>query len=146
MLLATLLAALAPQGVDRDLAAVLDAESRRIEVMAAAEPAVCSVMKRGSPGGGSGVLFDPRGFVLTNFHVVGKIEVKRMLVGLPDGVLYEATVLGMLGVVSLGYYIQQARGKMFYDEMLLLILLGAGIVIASDLLSALARRYLRTAS
>lgn len=95
MLLATLLAALAPQGVDRDLAAVLDAESRRIEVMAAAEPAVCSVMKRGSPGGGSGVLFDPRGFVLTNFHVVGKIEVKRMLVGLPDGVLYEATVLGI---------------------------------------------------
>ncbi len=58
----------------------------------------------------------------------------------------EATVLGMLGVVSLGYYIQEARGKMFYDEMLLLILLGAGIVIASDLLSALARRYLRTAS
>ncbi|MCH2105621.1 MAG: ABC transporter permease subunit [Planctomycetes bacterium] len=58
----------------------------------------------------------------------------------------EATVLGMLGVVSLGYYIQQARGKMYYDEMLLLILLGAGIVIASDILSAVARRYLRTAS
>jgi len=58
----------------------------------------------------------------------------------------EATVLGMLGVVSLGYYIQEARGKMYYDEMLLLILLGAGIVIASDILSALARRYVRTAS
>mgnify|MGYP001200624316 CR=1 FL=1 len=58
----------------------------------------------------------------------------------------EATVLGMLGVVSLGYYIQQARGKMYYDEMLLLILLGAGIVIASDLLSAVARRYLRRAA
>lgn len=58
----------------------------------------------------------------------------------------EATVLGMLGVVSLGYYIQQARGKMYYDEMLLLILLGAAIVIASDLLSAVARRYLRRAA
>ena len=52
----------------------------------------------------------------------------------------------MLGVVSLGYYIQQARGKMYYDEMLLLILLGAAIVIASDLLSAVARRYLRRAT
>ena len=58
----------------------------------------------------------------------------------------EATVLGMLGVVSLGFYISDARGKMYYDEMLLLILLGAGIVIASDLVSALARRYVRTAS
>ncbi len=58
----------------------------------------------------------------------------------------EATVLGMLGVVSLGYYIDGARHRQNYDEMLLLILLGAGIVIASDLVSALARRYVRTAS
>ena len=58
----------------------------------------------------------------------------------------EATVLGMLGVVSLGFYISDARGKMFYDEMLFLILLGAGIVLLSDLLSATARRYLRAGS
>jgi len=58
----------------------------------------------------------------------------------------EATVLGMVGVVSLGYYIDDARHNIYYDEMLLLILLGAGIVIASDLLSAMARRYVRAAS
>ena len=56
----------------------------------------------------------------------------------------EATVLGMLGIVSLGFYIQEARAKMYYDEMLLLILLGVGIVLLSDLVSALARRYVRT--
>jgi len=55
----------------------------------------------------------------------------------------EATVLGMLGVVSLGYWIQDARAKLYYDEMLLLIGVGAGIVLAADLASALARRFVR---
>ncbi len=55
----------------------------------------------------------------------------------------EATVLGMLGIVSLGYWIQDARAKQYYDEMVLLIAIGAVIVLASDLVSALARRYLR---
>ena len=58
----------------------------------------------------------------------------------------EATVLGMLGVVSLGFYISDARSKMYYDEMLFLVLLGAGIVLLSDLLSATARRYLRASA
>ncbi|MDP6409182.1 MAG: ABC transporter permease, partial [Planctomycetota bacterium] len=56
----------------------------------------------------------------------------------------EATVLGMLGVVSLGFYIQEARAKLYYDEMLLLIGLGALIVLAADFLSSRARRYLRS--
>jgi len=55
----------------------------------------------------------------------------------------EATVLGMLGVVSLGYWIQDARAKQYYDEMLLLVGVGVVIVFAADLASALARRYLR---
>lgn len=57
---------------DAALAAVLAAEARRVEVMAACAPAVCSVMAMDAPGGGSGVVFDPAGFVLTNFHVVGQ--------------------------------------------------------------------------
>ena len=57
----------------------------------------------------------------------------------------EATVLGMLGVVSLGYWIQDARAKLYYDEMLVLVGLGVVIVLVSDLLSALARRHLRRA-
>src|SRR5690606_11812332 len=63
-------------------------------VMARVAPAVCSVMPLDAPGGGSGVIIDPLGFVLTNFHVVGKPEVRRMKIGLPDGGLYGATVLG----------------------------------------------------
>ena len=55
----------------------------------------------------------------------------------------EATVLGMLGVVSLGYWIQDARAKQYYDEMLFLVLLGAGMVLAADLISFAARRALR---
>jgi phosphonate transport system permease protein len=55
----------------------------------------------------------------------------------------EATVLGMLGVVSLGYWIQDARSKQFYDEMIFFVALGALIVLAADLLSAWARGTLR---
>lgn len=55
----------------------------------------------------------------------------------------EAAVLGMLGVVSLGYWIQDARTKQFYDEMLLFVGLGALMVLAADLVSAWARRWLR---
>ena len=71
------------------------AERARIDVMAKVAPAVCSVMQRGQAGGGSGVIFDPHGFVLTNMHVVGKTETKEMTIGLPDGDLYEAAVLGV---------------------------------------------------
>lgn len=55
----------------------------------------------------------------------------------------EATVLGMLGVVSLGYWIQDARSKQYYDEMVFFVALGALIVLAADLLSAWARGTLR---
>lgn len=55
----------------------------------------------------------------------------------------EATVLGMLGVVSLGYWIQDARSKHYYDEMLFFVALGALIVLAGDLVSAAARAALR---
>ncbi len=80
---------------DTAIAAARAAESARVAVMARVAPAVCSVMQIGQAGGGSGVVFDPAGFVLTNFHCVGKPEVKKMSIGLPDGELYEATVLGI---------------------------------------------------
>ena len=79
----------------QDLEAVLQAEQVRVSIMAEVTPSVCSVMQLNSPGGGSGVIIDPLGFVLTNFHVVGKVEVEHMKVGLPDGNLYRATVLGI---------------------------------------------------
>lgn len=55
----------------------------------------------------------------------------------------EATVLGMLGVVSLGYWIGDARARGHYDEMLFFVALGSGLVLLGDLASQLARGLLR---
>ena len=54
----------------------------------------------------------------------------------------EATILGMLGISSLGYYISLARGFFQYDRMVYFVLLGAALIFAGDLLSDwLRRRY-----
>ncbi len=54
----------------------------------------------------------------------------------------EATVLGFVGVSSLGFYIQDARARDLYDEMIVLVVAGAGLVLAGDLLSAWVRSRL----
>jgi S1-C subfamily serine protease len=64
-----LLTMLAPQD-GADAAAVRAAQAARAAVVARVAPAVCSVMPLDAQGGGSGVIIDPLGFVLTNFHVV----------------------------------------------------------------------------
>lgn len=55
----------------------------------------------------------------------------------------EATVLGMLGIASLGYWVIEARAHQRHDEMIVLILLGAFLVLAIDLSSVLVRRAIR---
>ena len=55
----------------------------------------------------------------------------------------EATVLGLLGVISLGWYIQDSRARTHYDEMLLFVLLGAVLILLGDLISAIARHQIR---
>ncbi|MBK8099161.1 MAG: trypsin-like peptidase domain-containing protein [Planctomycetes bacterium] len=133
---------------DPALASIEKSQQRRTAVIARCAPAVCSVMDMSAPGGGSGVVFDPAGFVLTNYHVVGEPDkdyklpkppqppaavldewnaahaaatdderkkfiddwqenwrgehlpkgashYKNKKVGLPDGQLYEAVVLGI---------------------------------------------------
>jgi phosphonate transport system permease protein len=55
----------------------------------------------------------------------------------------EATVLGMLGVVSLGFWIQDSRARNHYDEMVFLVLIGAAIVLVGDMVSAVSRRVVR---
>lgn len=62
-----------------------------------------------------------------------------------ESCIREATVLGMLGITSLGYWVREARARDWYDEMLLFILMGALLVLIVDLASALTRRYLRRA-
>lgn len=57
----------------------------------------------------------------------------------------EATVLGMLGIVSLGYWIVDARARQRYDDMILFVLLGATLVLVGDLVSAWVRGRVRSA-
>lgn len=57
----------------------------------------------------------------------------------------EATVLGMLGIASLGYMIHHARAALRYDEMFFLILAGAALVVTGDVISMLARYRARQA-
>ncbi|MEM7349240.1 MAG: ABC transporter permease subunit [Acidobacteriota bacterium] len=58
----------------------------------------------------------------------------------------EATVLGMLGIVSLGYWIVDTRARNHYDELFFFVLIGAGIVLVGDLVSAIAREVVRRAA
>jgi phosphonate transport system permease protein len=55
----------------------------------------------------------------------------------------EATILGMLGISSLGYHISISRNFLRYDQMLFYVLLGAAVIILGDVLSDVLRRRLR---
>lgn len=58
-------------GMQDPLAQAQANEAHRVTVVRRCAAAVCSVMSMDAPGGGSGVVFAPAGFVLTNYHVVG---------------------------------------------------------------------------
>jgi phosphonate transport system permease protein len=55
----------------------------------------------------------------------------------------EATVLGMLGIASIGYWVRETRARDWYDEMLFFTLVGAGLVLIVDLISTATRRAIR---
>ncbi len=55
----------------------------------------------------------------------------------------EATVLGMLGISSLGALISESRAGLFYDEVLLWVALGAALVFMGDLTSDFVRHKLK---
>lgn len=76
-----------------DLAAVKQAETKRIKAIQRVRPAVVAVFSQNMDGGGSGVIIDPAGFALTNFHVVDEGKVFKC--GLADGNLYDAVVVGL---------------------------------------------------
>ena len=70
---------------------LLDAYSRAVtSVVEAAGPAVARVSL--PRGGGSGVLFTPDGYLLTNAHVVGRA--RAVEVALPDGSSHAGNVVG----------------------------------------------------
>src|SRR6516162_3223011 len=76
-----------------DVNTAKQAEARRVEVVAKVRPAVVAVFSANMDGGGSGVIIDPEGYALTNFHVVG--DGKALKCGLPDGVLYDSVLVGL---------------------------------------------------
>lgn len=55
----------------------------------------------------------------------------------------DATVLGMLGIPTFGYYLLEARAKDRLDEMLFFVLLGSVAVLLGDLVSMVLRWRLR---
>jgi S1-C subfamily serine protease len=73
---------------------VLEAQAERVAVIEKIKPTVVAIFANGGQGGGSGVLISKEGYALTNFHVVqGSGPV--MQCGLPDGVLYDAVLVGL---------------------------------------------------
>jgi S1-C subfamily serine protease len=75
-------------------AAVLQAESQRIAVMAKAKPCVVAVFAGGGQGGGSGVVISADGYALSNFHVAKPCG-NAMKCGMPDGRVYDAVIVGL---------------------------------------------------
>ncbi len=93
---------------------VLKSEQDRISVIAKVRPSVVAVFARGGQGGGTGVLISSDGYALTNFHVVQPCG-PTMQCGLPDGVLYDAVLVGLdkVGDVALIKLLPQKEGQPF---------------------------------
>ena len=101
----------APLPVDKS---VLDAQAARIAAIKKVHPAVVAVCMKGGQGVGSGVIIDPEGYALTNFHVVQPTG-PLMQAGLADGQLYDAVVCGIdkVGDVAMIKLQPKEKGKPF---------------------------------
>src|SRR5439155_2639297 len=95
-------------------ALVLKQEAERVAVIEKVKPTVVAVFARGGQGGGTGVLISDDGFALTNFHVVQPTG-PTMQCGLPDGVLYDAVLVGLdkVGDVALIKLLPKQAGQKF---------------------------------
>jgi serine protease Do len=104
LLICTTLALLAAGAPAAD--PVKDAELSRVELIRKVRPAVVAVFMKdfeGDPrgriaGGGSGVIIDPEGYCLTNYHVVAgpgfSGVTPTFACGLPNGEMYDAVTVG----------------------------------------------------
>jgi S1-C subfamily serine protease len=95
---------------------VQDMENKRVAVIEKVQPSVVAVLT----GGGSGVLISEDGYALTNFHVTSAAHGPVMKCGLPDGVLYDAVLVGLdkVGDVALIKLLPKKPGDKFpYAKM-----------------------------
>ncbi len=74
--------------------AVLEAEARRIAVIAKVKDCVLAVFPPSGEGGGSGAVISPDGYALSNFHVVAPCG-PAMKCGMADGKIYDAVLVGV---------------------------------------------------
>jgi serine protease Do len=81
--------AIAPE----ELAAVKAAEAARIQAIESVYGAVVAIYGNDRQGGGSGVLYDPAGYALTNHHVIAGAG-DGGWAGLADGKLYRWKLIG----------------------------------------------------
>lgn len=93
---------------------VVKSQSDRVGVIERIKPATVAVFARGGQGGGTGVLISDDGYALTNFHVVQPTGPTPQC-GLPDGVLYDAVVVGIdkVGDVALIKLVPKKDGQRF---------------------------------
>src|SRR5205807_2845484 len=88
--------------------------ARRVAVVNKVKPSVVAIFAAGGQGGGSGVLISKDGYALTNFHVVqGSGPVMKC--GLPNGLLYDAVLVGLdkVGDIALIKLLPKQEGQDF---------------------------------
>jgi len=112
-----LVASLAPAADELtpgELAAIRAAEEARIAAIDSVYGAVVAIYGNDRKGGGSGVLYDPAGYALTNHHVVAAAGVDGWA-GLADGQLYRWKIIGTDpgGDVAIIQLIAKEKGKKF---------------------------------
>ena len=78
---------------EKELKLILAAEKARIEAVNKVMGSVVAIYSEIRGGGGSGVIFDPSGLVLTNHHVVAGAGVSGWG-GIADGNLYKWKLVG----------------------------------------------------
>jgi len=94
-------------------------EAKRIAVIEKVKASVIAIFAPGGQGGGSGVIITKDGYALTNFHVVAGAG-PVMQCGLPDGILYDAVLVGLdkVGDIALIKLLRQKIGRDFAHAIL----------------------------
>lgn len=96
LVLVAALVARAQDDVDKALEVARQHQKARVELVDKLMPTVCAIFPGAvGRGGGSGVIIDPEGYALTNYHVIRSARGPEVSVGLSDGRVYKAEVLGI---------------------------------------------------